>query len=62
MLMNSELRDMAFNRAPTNKIRRVAITSGMRTLLEDGRGKILDGITTLEEVVRTAQIEASAMA
>jgi len=62
MLMNSELREMAFNRAPTNKIRRVAITSGMRTLLEDGRTKILDGITTLEEVVRTAQIEASAMA
>jgi type IV pilus assembly protein PilB len=60
MLLNSEIRELAFNRAPTNQIRRVAIASGMRTLLEDGRSKILDGTTTVEEVVRTAQIEEAA--
>ncbi|MBN1490852.1 MAG: Flp pilus assembly complex ATPase component TadA [Phycisphaerae bacterium] len=55
MLMNNELRELAFNRAPTGKIRRAAIASGMRSLLDDGRNKILKGITTLEEIARHAQ-------
>lgn len=55
MLLNSELREMAFNRTPTNKIRAAAIANGMRTLLEDGKNKILQGTTTLEEVARHAQ-------
>jgi len=57
MEMNSELRDLAFNRAPTNKIRQAAKASGMRNLLEDGKMKILKGITTPEEVARLAQAE-----
>jgi len=57
MLLNTELRELAFNRAATNEIRRAAIASGMRTLAEDGKAKILRGITTIEEVARTAQVE-----
>lgn len=55
--MNSELRELAFNRAPTNQLRRAAIAGGMRNLLEDGKLKILRGITTPEEVVHIAQVE-----
>ncbi|MBN2209882.1 MAG: Flp pilus assembly complex ATPase component TadA [Sedimentisphaerales bacterium] len=55
MLMNSEIRELAFQRAPTNEVRKAAIASGMRTLLEDGKLKILQGITTIEEVARHAQ-------
>jgi len=55
MEMNSELRELAFTRAPTNKLRQAAKAGGMKTLSEDGRLKILDGITTPEEVVRIAQ-------
>ena len=57
MLMNAEIRDLAFQRAPTNKIRKAAIANGMRSLMEDGKYKIFEGITTLEEVARVAQAE-----
>jgi type IV pilus assembly protein PilB len=49
--MNSAMRDMTFNREPTQAIRRQARLLGMRTLLEDGILKALGGITTLEEVL-----------
>jgi type IV pilus assembly protein PilB len=49
--MTSALRDMTFNREPTQTIRRQARLLGMRTLLEDGINKALAGITTLEEVL-----------
>jgi type IV pilus assembly protein PilB len=59
MLMNSEIRELAFKRSPTNRVRAVAIASGMRPLVEDGKLKILEGVTTLEEVARHAQMDAS---
>ena len=55
--MNNELRDLAFSRAPTNQLRRAARASGMRNLLEDGKLKILRGVTTPFEVARIAQME-----
>ena len=57
MQMNNELRDLAFKRAPLNQLRALALSGGMRPLLEDGRLKILDGETTLEEIARIAQVE-----
>jgi type IV pilus assembly protein PilB len=59
MLMNSEIRELAFKRSPTNRVRAVAIASGMRPLVEDGKLKILEGVTTLEEVARHAQMDVS---
>jgi type IV pilus assembly protein PilB len=55
--MNTELRELAFNRAPTSELRRAAKASGMRSLAGDGKNKILKGITTPEEVVRITQAE-----
>ena len=55
--MNNEMRELAFNRAPTNEMRKAAIASGMRSLMEDGKLKILRGITTPKEIVTTAQAE-----
>ncbi len=49
--MNSAMRDMTFNREPTQAIRRQARLMGMRTLLEDGVAKSVAGITTLDEVL-----------
>jgi type II secretory ATPase GspE/PulE/Tfp pilus assembly ATPase PilB-like protein len=57
MVMNNELRAMAFERAPTNKVRKAAINGGMKTLLQDGCSKVLHGITTAEEIVKCAQVE-----
>ena len=55
--MNNELRELAFARAPAGELRRAARVGGMRTLLEDGKIKIFNGITTPEEVARTTQAE-----
>ena len=52
MEMDGELRDMAFHRTATNKIRDQAIASGMRTLMQDGVRKVLQGVTTIDEVIR----------
>lgn len=57
LTMNTQLRELAFERAPTNRLHDVAIATGMRPLLEDGKNKILEGITTMEEVARFAQVE-----
>ncbi|WP_428937560.1 GspE/PulE family protein [Fontivita pretiosa] len=57
MQMNNEIRSLAFERAPTNKIRKAALASGMKSLLMDGRLKVLNGLTTAEEVVKVAQVE-----
>ncbi len=56
MVMNSELRELAFNRSAVSKIRTAAIASGMRNLIGDGRLKILEGKTTLNEIARVAQV------
>ncbi|NOX57628.1 MAG: type II/IV secretion system protein [Planctomycetes bacterium] len=55
--LNNEIRELAFNRAPAGQLRKAALASGMRSLREDGKLKILRGITTPEEVLRVAQSE-----
>jgi type IV pilus assembly protein PilB len=55
MLMSSKIRELTFNSAPTDQIRRVATSEGMRTLYWDGIDKVLRGVTTLEEVFRSAK-------
>ncbi|MEM9082441.1 MAG: ATPase, T2SS/T4P/T4SS family [Planctomycetota bacterium] len=57
MVMNGELRDLAFKTAPVAQLRRAALASGMRSLLEDGKVKILNGVTAPEEIARVAQVE-----
>ncbi len=57
MVMNAEIRELAFERASISAIRQAAIRGGMRSLLGDGKVKILRGATTPDEVARFAQIE-----
>ncbi|MFM7135354.1 MAG: GspE/PulE family protein, partial [Planctomycetota bacterium] len=57
MVMNSEIRDLAFNRSSISKLRAAAIRGGMRSLLGDGKIKILRGMTTPAEIANFAQIE-----
>jgi type II secretory ATPase GspE/PulE/Tfp pilus assembly ATPase PilB-like protein len=58
MLMNNEIRELAFKRSPTNIIRKAAMAGGMKSLLMDAKIKILNGVTTPEEVARVTQSEA----
>jgi len=55
--MNNELRELAFRRAPAGELRRAAVSSGMKTLLEDGRLKIFHGISTPQEIANVTQAE-----
>ncbi len=57
LVMNSELRELAFKRAPTNQVQKAARAAGMRSLLEDGQRKIITGMTTADEVMRSTQVE-----
>lgn len=52
---NDEIRDMASKRVPSIEIKRLAQTAGMKTLREDGWLKALDGITTVDEVLRVTK-------
>jgi type IV pilus assembly protein PilB len=55
MTMSSKLREMTFQGAPTQDIRREAISAGMTTLYDDGIRKVLEGTTTIEEIFRVAK-------
>jgi type IV pilus assembly protein PilB len=55
MLMSTKIRELTFEAAPTEEIRRAALGEGMKTLYRDGLDKAMRGITTLEEVMSTAK-------
>ncbi len=57
MSMTGEIREMAFNTAPIEQVRKAAIANGMRSLVEDGKLKILKGFTTPDEIARMAQTD-----
>lgn len=55
--LNNEVRELAFAKAPTSELRKACIQSGMRPLLEDGKIKIFNGVTTPEEIAKLSQTE-----
>jgi len=57
MEMNVELRNLTFAKAATGEIRDKARSYGMLTLREDGLRKVIQGVTTVEEVVRVCGAE-----
>jgi len=59
MVVNSQIRELAFKHRPLNEIRQAARALGMRSLIEDGLIKILRGMTTLDEVLARAAKEAN---
>jgi type IV pilus assembly protein PilB len=52
MRITPEIRDLITENAPVNSIRDVARHQGMRTLREVGLMKVLEGLTTVEEILR----------
>jgi type IV pilus assembly protein PilB len=57
MTMNSEIRELAFKRSSSTVIRKAAKAGGMKSLLDDGKIKVLHGLTTPREIARVTQIE-----
>lgn len=57
MTMTSKVRELSFAGASTQEIRKAAVKEGMNTLFQDGVNKVLQGITTLDEVFRVSKRE-----
>ncbi len=55
LVMNDTLRRMVMQHAGMAELEEAARASGMRTMYEDGLVKAMQGITTLEEVLRVTQ-------
>jgi general secretion pathway protein E/type IV pilus assembly protein PilB len=58
MLVDDAIRPLIVQRAPSNEIKRIALDRGMRTLRDDGWAKVLQGVTTVEEVLRVSEEDA----
>jgi general secretion pathway protein E len=53
--ITQDIRPMIIERKDSEGIKEAAIERGFKTLLDDGIGKIIKGITTIEEVLRVIQ-------
>jgi general secretion pathway protein E len=52
MILDEPLRDIILESADANTLKNEAVKAGMVTLRQDGASKVLDGVTTIEEVFR----------
>ena len=52
--MNDEMRRAVNANAPSSELEKIAVANGMVTLREDGLAKVRRGITTMEELARSA--------
>ena len=57
LLMDDDIRQLIMKNADAMTVRATAMRKGMRTLRQDGARKVLEGKTTVEEVVRVTQRE-----
>ena len=53
--VDDEVRRQIVDKVSSNVVRQRAVAKGMRTLLMDGRTKVVQGLTTVEELVRVSQ-------
>lgn len=52
LVVDNDIREATLKKVTASELRDVAIKNGMITMLEDGFKKAMDGITTIEEVLR----------
>lgn len=57
MMIDSEIQNLIYKRESAGAIKRNALDSGLKTLRMDGARKVLDGITTISEVLRVTQAD-----
>jgi general secretion pathway protein E len=57
LAMTEVMRELVMKEASAAELKRAAIAGGMRTLRQDGMAKVIDGITSPEEVMRVTQLD-----
>lgn len=55
LIVDDHVRPLIINRASSGEIKREALKHGLHTLRDDGWRKVLDGVTTVEEVMRVSE-------
>src|SRR3989339_117152 len=55
LVMSEEIKKLILQHASSQEILKIAREQGMTSMLEDGIGKVMNGITTLEEVLRVTR-------
>lgn len=58
LLAEEVFRDAVLQKLPTRSLQKVAIDQGMQTLWQAGLRRVLDGQTTLEEILRVLTVDA----
>jgi general secretion pathway protein E len=56
MIMDEGVKKLILKTSDSNQINEEAVRNGMSTLVQDGARKVLEGITTVEEVLRVTRI------
>lgn len=56
MIMNESIKSLCLQTSDSNIIKQEAVKNGMTTLRQDGVNKILNGMTSVEEVFRVTQV------
>ncbi len=55
MILDDELKNLILKTSDANAIKRMAVEKGMISVRQDGAQKVLEGVTTIEEVFRVTQ-------
>jgi general secretion pathway protein E len=55
MMLDDRIKNLILKTSDANAIKRRAVEQGMVTLRQDGAQKVLNGITTIEEIFRVTQ-------
>ncbi len=55
LVVDDAVRRLILQRLESNRLHQAAVEAGMRTMFDDGMGKALDGVTTIEEVLRVTR-------
>ncbi len=57
LVLDEKMKKIVNEKASADEIKKKAIALGMKVLKEDGLGKVKDGLTTQEEVLRATEVE-----
>ncbi len=55
--IDDEIKELIVRKTPSSQIQKLAVSKGMRTLRQDGWQKVITGLTTPEEVMKTTPAE-----
>lgn len=58
LLIDEAIKELILKKTSSSQIKKVALSKGMRTLRQDGWGKVIAGLTTPEEVMKVTSAEA----